>query len=159
MSSDSTTSKAVEWIVLIILLIIGVNLVPIVVSTVNEAGFISVTENNDSHIIVVSTSNTTTVIYSMRNGSSSYFSVTLNQTDKNGRTTLIYITDFKDTASKTITFTSLNATKTYAVSITYQTSEGWTFTGATAAMTLMGLLPFIFIVGLIIYFLVRLLRS
>lgn len=154
--SQESTSKAVEWIVLIILLIIGVNLVPTVVSTVQEAGFSTITQNK---VVVVSTSNATTVTYGIRNGSSSYFRVTLNQTDKNGRTTLVYVTDFKDTASKTITFSSLNATKTYAVSISYETNESWTFTGATAARTLMGLLPFIFIVGLIIYFLIRLLRN
>jgi hypothetical protein len=74
--SESATSKAVDWVVLIILLIIGVSLVPTVVDTV--AGISTV---------------------------------------------------------------------------------GWTFTGATAAATLLGLLPFIFIVGLVIYFLVRLLRS
>jgi xanthine/uracil permease len=74
--SESGTSKAVDWVVLIILLIIGVSLVPTVVDTVQ----------------------------------------------------------------------GINTTN-------------WSFTGYTAASTLMGLLPFIFIVGLVIYFLVRLLRS
>jgi hypothetical protein len=74
--SESATSKAVDWIVLIILLIIGVTLVPTVVDTV--AGI---------------------------------------------------------------------------------ATGGWTFTGHAAAATLLGLLPFIFVVGLVIYFLVRLLRA
>lgn len=76
MSGQEASSKAVDWVVLIILLIIGVSLVPTVVDTV---------QNIDT--------------------------------------------------------------------------DAWTFTGATAAATLLGLLPFIFIVGLVIYFLVRLLRS
>jgi hypothetical protein len=74
--SESGASKAVDWVILIILLIIGVNLVPTVVDTVQ----------------------------------------------------------------------AINTTN-------------WTFTGATAAATLMGLLPFVFIIGLVIYFIIRLLRS
>jgi hypothetical protein len=74
--SEGATSKAVDWVILIILLIIGVNLVPTVVDTVQ----------------------------------------------------------------------AINTTN-------------WSFTGYTAAATLMGLLPFVFIVGLVIYFILRLLRS
>ena len=74
--SASRTSKAVDWVILIILLIIGVSLVPTVVSTVQGIS-----------------------------------------------------------------------------------TAGWNFTGYAAAATLLGLLPFIFIVGLVIYFLLELLRS
>jgi hypothetical protein len=72
----SDTSKAVEWVILIILLIVGVSLVPTVVSTVQNV-------------------NTST----------------------------------------------------------------WNFTASAAAIVLLDLLPFIFIVGLVVYFLVQLLKS
>ena len=76
MSTEGASSKAVDWIVLIILLIIGVTMVPTVVD----------------------------IVQNLETGA-------------------------------------------------------WTFTGHAAAATLIGLLPFIFVVGLVIYFLVRLLRS
>jgi hypothetical protein len=39
------------------------------------------------------------------------------------------------------------------------TTSTWNFTGYAAAATLLGLLPFIFIVSLVIYFLLELLRE
>lgn len=157
--SESSTSKAIDWIILIILLIIGVSLIPTVVSIVTTAHY---THEIELKVVTPSTANTTTVTYDMLNGSASYFSCVLNQTDKNGNTAETYITDFKDTAVKTIVFYALNNTYTgqkYAITFGYYTLEAWSFTGADAAATLLQLLPFIFIVGLVIFFLIRLLRN
>lgn len=160
--SEQSTSKAVEWIVLIILLIIGVSLIPTVVSLVSEGHYAAV---NVTKVVNPATANTTTVTLTIRNGSASYFQIVLNATNTAGRTLQTYITDFKDTSDVVITFYALNHSASsgynspYSAQIRYESSEAWSFTGYSAASTLLDLLPFIFIVGLIIYFLVRLLRN
>lgn len=54
---------------------------------------------------------------------------------------------------------SLVPTVVSTIAETNQTDAFWNFTGGTAARTLFNLLPFIFVVGLVIYFLIRLLSG
>jgi hypothetical protein len=237
--SESSTTKAVEWVVLIILIIIGVALVPTVVDTVatGMTGLTSASAKITSGAVV----NASETIYGA-NWMAASFNMTQNCNVANVTLTMykvgtpagditVMLECADDTTGKpngttvvseTLTAASITATVTgdnytfdftptpiYAganYSIVVKATSGnssnyvkwmevsnsvdetpypmlastdsgatWTQTGTkmfnfvlygiynlvgiSVSAVLMGLIPFIFIVGLIIYFLIRLLRS
>jgi len=131
-------SEMTQILGLLIIVVIALALTPTIGTMVTDAAYAPYTE---ADVIVPSSANTTTLNHSARNGTASYFIVTLNATDKNGATTLTYITGFKDTAATTITFYTLNSSVAYTATITYN----WLSLGA-AEQALIALVPLFWVV-------------
>lgn len=129
-------SEITQILGLLIIVVIALALTPTIQTGVVDAAYAPYTE---SDVVTPGTANTTTLDHPARNGSASYFVFTLNQTDKNGDTAIVWLVGFNLTATSTITFYTLNhtaANEHYLVTMTYF----WLSLGA-AEQTLIALVP------------------
>ena len=129
-------SEITQMLGLLIIVVIALALTPTIQTACVDAAYAPYTE---SDVVTPGTANTTTLDHPARNGSATYFTFTLNQTDSLGATTLTWLIGFNLTATSTITFYTLNhtaANEHYLVTMTYY----WLSLGA-AEQTLIALVP------------------